>query len=93
MLEEYSEKLVSFCFVNVKLSLQLLLILASKNTNFIPSVVAIISFAISRASKKLLVADCVHWITDLCTLSEMQKTGEILRVEDPFLPWGRLECA
>lgn len=54
------------------------MIFASKDTNFVPSVVAVISFAISRASKKLLIADCIHQIMDLCALSVMQKTGDIL---------------
>lgn len=60
------------------LSLQLLMMFVSKDTDFIPSVAAIVMFAIIRASKKLLISDCVHWITDLCALSVMQKTGEIL---------------
>lgn len=52
--------------------------LVSKEIDFVPSVAAIVMSAISRASKKLLIADCVHWVTNLCALSVMQKTGNIL---------------
>lgn len=58
------------------------MILASKNMNFIPNLAAIISFATSRASYKLLIANSFHWITDLCALSVMQKAGEILALKN-----------